>query len=159
LLAVALRHNSANVTVVGAVVAGVRMPLTPKGERPLDAVAAAGGVNQPTNMVTLQITRGSRVYALPMDTVIQKPSENAPLAPSDVVSALFQPQYFSVLGAVTANSEVPFEAQGISLIQALTRSGGLIDNRADARGVFLFRFEDPTALTEAQRAGPATPDG
>jgi polysaccharide export outer membrane protein len=154
-----LQHNSANVTIVGAVVASVRMPLTPKGERLLDAVAAAGGVNQPTNKVTLQITRGSQVFALAMDTVIERPAENVLLAPSDVVSALFQPQYFSVMGAVTANSEVPFEAQGISLIQALTRSGGLIDNRADAHGVFLFRFEDPKALTEAQRAGPTTADG
>jgi polysaccharide export outer membrane protein len=154
-----LQHNSANVTVVGAVTQSVRMPLTPKGERLLDAVAAAGGVNQPTNKITLQITRGAQVYALPMDTVIQRPSENVVLAPSDVVSALFQPQYFSVLGAVTSNAEVPFEAQGISLIQAITRSGGMIDNRADAHGVFLFRFEDPNALTEEQRAGPVTPDG
>lgn len=154
-----LQHNSANVTVVGAVTQSVRMPLTPKGERILDAVAAAGGVNQPTNKIVLQVTRGSLVCALPLDTVIQKPSENVLLAPSDVVSALFQPQYFTVLGATATNAEVPFEAQGISLVQAISRSGGLVDNRADASGVFLFRFEDPAVLTEAQRAGATTPDG
>jgi polysaccharide biosynthesis/export protein len=154
-----LAHNSANVTVVGAVTQSVRMALTPKGERLLDAIAAAGGVNQPTSKVMLQLTRGTQVYALPMDTVIQRPSENVLLAPSDVVSALFQPQYFSVLGAVSANAEVPFEAQGISLIQAISRSGGLIDNRADSRGVFLFRFENPAVLTPDERAGPTTRDG
>jgi polysaccharide export outer membrane protein len=58
------------------------------------------------------------------------------------VTALFQSQSFSVLGATGKNDEIPFEAQGISLAQALARSGGLNDNRADARGVFVFRFED-----------------
>jgi polysaccharide export outer membrane protein len=154
-----LAHNSANVTIVGAVTQSVRMQLTPKGERLLDAVAAAGGVNQPTSKVMLQLTRGAQVYALAMDTVIERPSENILLAPSDVISVLFQPRYFSVLGAVNSNAEVPFEAQGISLIQALSRSGGLIDNRADARGVFLFRFENPNVLTAEQRDGPTTPDG
>jgi polysaccharide export outer membrane protein len=154
-----LQHNSANVTVVGAVTQSVRMPLTPKGERLLDAVAAAGGVNQPTSKVMLQLTRGSQVYALPMDTVIERPSENVILAPSDVVSALFQPSYFTVLGATNTNAEVPFEAQGISLVQAIARAGGVIDTRADARGVFLFRFENPGALTPEERAGPTMPDG
>jgi len=46
------------------------------------------------------------------------------------------------LGATGKNDEIPFEAQGISLAQALARSGGLNDSRADARGVFVFRFED-----------------
>jgi polysaccharide export outer membrane protein len=154
-----LQHNSANVTVVGAVTQSVRMPLTPKGERLLDAVAAAGGVNQPTSKVMLQLTRGTQVRALPMDTVIERPSENVLLVPSDVVSALFQPNYFTVLGATTTNAEVPFEAQGISMVQAIARSGGVVDTRADARGVFLFRFENPGALTPEERAGPTMPDG
>ena len=152
-------NNSANVTIVGAVTQSVRMPLTPKGERLLDAIAAAGGVNQPTNKITVQITRGPRVSALPLDTIIQLPSENIPLAANDVVTVLFQPQYFTVLGATATNAEIPFEAQGISLVQAMARSGGLVDTRADARGVFLFRFENPNALSEAQRAGATTSDG
>jgi polysaccharide export outer membrane protein len=154
-----VNNNSANVTVVGAVVQSVRLALTPKGERLLDAIAAAGGVNQPTNKVSVQLTRGSQVCTLPLDTVIQTPGENVRLAPDDVVTLLFQPQYFTVLGAVTTNAEVPFEAQGISLVQALARSGGLLDNRSDAHGIFLFRFEDPAAVSERQRAGPVTQDG
>jgi polysaccharide biosynthesis/export protein len=154
-----VNNNSSNVTVVGAVTQSVRMPLTPKGERLLDAIAAAGGVNQPISKVTVQITRGSQVCTLPLDLVIQLPSENVPLAPDDVLTVLFQPQYFTVLGATTTNAEIPFEAQGISLVQAMARSGGLIDSRADARGVFLFRFENPNALSESQRAGATTLDG
>ncbi|MCS6474467.1 polysaccharide export protein, partial [Burkholderia thailandensis] len=61
----------------------------------------------------------------------------------------FQSESFLVLGATGKNDEIPFEAQGSSLAQALARSGGLNDNRADARGVFAFRFED-AKLVDAQ---------
>lgn len=37
------------------------MPLTAKGERLLDALAAAGGVHQPVVKMSLQITHGSQV--------------------------------------------------------------------------------------------------
>ncbi|HGN1556180.1 TPA: sugar ABC transporter substrate-binding protein, partial [Pseudomonas aeruginosa] len=51
--------------------------------------------------------------------------------------------------ATGKNEEIPFEAQGISLVQALARSGGLDTSRADARGVFVFRFEDAALVDGA----------
>lgn len=151
--------NSATVTIVGDVTQSMRMPLTPKGERVLDAIAAAGGVKDPVNKISLQITRGKQVHTLPLDTVIQSPAENVRLAPGDVITALFQPQSFTVLGAAGTNSEITFEARGISLAQAIGRSGGLNDARADAKGLFIFRFEDPSAVPAEARAGPMTRDG
>ncbi len=153
------RNATANVTVVGEVGQSLRMPLTAKGERLLDAIAAAGGVRQPVNKVIVQLTRGAQVQTLPLEHVIQNPKENVALAPGDVVTVLFQPLSFTVLGATGKNEEIPFEATGISLAQALARAGGMQDARADARGVFVFRFEDPRALDEAAKAGPTTPDG
>jgi len=38
-----VRNSSLNVTIVGEVASSLRMPLTPRGERLLDALAAAGG--------------------------------------------------------------------------------------------------------------------
>jgi polysaccharide export outer membrane protein len=155
------RNVSSNVTVVGEVVQSLRLPLTAKGERLLDAIAAAGGVRQPIpiSKVTVQVTRGDTVQSLPLEKVIQNPKENVPLAPGDVVTVLFQPLSFAVLGATGKNEEINFEAQGISLAQGLARAGGLQDTRADARGVFLFRFEDPQAVGPEVAAGPVTPDG
>lgn len=65
-----IRNVSSNVTVVGEVTSSTRMPLTARGERLLDALAAAGGVRQPVNKMTLQITRGDQVQALPLDLII-----------------------------------------------------------------------------------------
>jgi polysaccharide biosynthesis/export protein len=153
------RNATSTVTVVGEVAQSVRMPLTAKGERLLDAIASAGGVRQPVGKVTVQITRGEQVHTLPLEEIIQSPRENVPLVAGDVVTVLFQPLSFTALGATGKNEEINFEAQGISLAQALARAGGVQDTRADARGVFVFRFEDPQAMDEAQRAGPTTPQG
>ena len=153
-----IRNVSSNVTVVGEVNASTRMPLTARGERLLDALAAAGGVRQPVNKMTLQVTRGDQVQALPLDLIIRDPKQNIALQAGDVVTALHQPLSFTVLGATGKNEEVSFEAQGISLTQALGRAGGLQDARADARGVFVFRFEDPAALDWPGKV-VTTPDG
>lgn len=152
------RNTTSSVTVVGEVNASVRMPLTARGERLLDAIAASGGVRQPINKMTLQVTRGNMVQSLPLQTIIQDPKQNIVLQPGDVITALYQPLSFTVLGATGKNDEVYFETQGISLAQALARSGGLVDTRADARGVFIFRLEDAKALDWATNV-KTTPEG
>jgi polysaccharide export outer membrane protein len=144
---VRMTHNySSNATVVGEVNASTRVPLVPGNERLLDALAAAAGVRQPVNKMTIQVTRADNVYSLPLETIIRDPKQNVPLLPGDVVTALFQPYSFTALGATGKNEEVNFETQGITLAQALARSGGLIDARSNARGVFIFRFEPKAAL-------------
>ena len=154
-----IRNNTANVTVVGEVVNSMRMPLTSRGERLLDALAAAGGVRQPVNKMTLQITRGEAVEALPLDVIIRDPKQNIFIMPGDVVTALFQPLSFTVLGATGKNEELNFEAQGISLAQALARAGGLQEQRSDAQGVFIFRLEQPGALDFGNKVVRTTPEG
>ena len=153
-----IRNVTSNVTVVGEVANSTRMPLTASGERLLDALAAAGGVRQPVGKMTLQVTRGNSVLALPLDAIIADPRQNIVLQPGDVVTALHQPFSLTILGATGKNEEINFEAQGITLAQALGRAGGMQDQRANASGVFVFRFENPAAV-DAAPAGMATVDG
>lgn len=153
-----IKNNTSSVTVVGEVSSSTLMPLTPKGERLLDALAAGGGVKQPVNRVAIQLSREKTTATMPLDSVIRDPRQNVMLKPGDVVTALYQPQSFSVLGATGKNEEISFEAQGISLAQALARSGGLNDSRADARGVFVFRFEE-AGLVEGKGKVQKTAEG
>lgn len=150
-----IKNNTSNVTVVGEVNNSTLMPLTPKGERLLDALAAGGGVKQPVNRMALQLSRENVTATMALDSVIRDPRQNIWLKPGDVITALYQPQSFSVLGATGKNEEIPFEAQGVSLAQALARSGGLNDSRADARGVFIFRFEDAKLVGSSGTAAKA----
>jgi len=68
------------------------------------------------------------------------------LQPGVVITALYQPLCFTALGATGNNDEITFETQGISLAQALARSGGLIDTRSNPSGVFVFRLEPRTTV-------------
>ena len=154
-----VQNISSTATVVGEVGNNVRMPLTAGGERLLDALAAAGGVRQPVSKVSLQLTRGTQYQTLPLDVVIRDPRQNIALRPGDVVTALFQPLSFTALGATGRQDEVPFEAQGISLAQALGRIGGLTDSRSDPKGVFIFRFEAGGTLDWPRQPVATTPEG
>lgn len=138
---------SSIVTIVGEVKQSTLMPLSPKGERILDAVAAAGGVTQPVHKMTIQVTRNGKIQSLPLETIIRDPKANIPLQPNDIVTVYYQPLSFTVLGATGKNDEISFEATGINLSQAMGRVGGLQDARADSKAVFIFRLEPPDALT------------
>jgi polysaccharide export outer membrane protein len=153
------RSSSSMVTVVGEVANSLRMPLTASGERLLDALAAAGGVRQPVTKMSLQVTRGNEAHALPLDMVIRDPAQNVPLMAGDVVTAMFQPLSFMALGATGKNEEISFETQGISLAQALARSGGLLDSRSSPQGVFVFRLEPKSALPWPREPVQTTADG
>ena len=157
---VRLSQNEARtVTVLGEVGASRRLPLTAHGERLLDALAASGGSRQPVGKSTIQVTRASATLTMPLDQVIRDPRQNIRLRPDDVVAVLFQPFSFTALGASNLNAEVPFEATGMSLAQALGRIGGLRDERANIRGVFVFRYEDPATLGPVAAGRTVRPDG
>jgi len=137
------------------------MPLTPKGEHLLDAIASAGGLKNPVNKTTVQIARQGQIQSLTMEAIIQDPAQNITLQPGDVITAYYQPLSFTALGATgQPNSEIAFEANGITLSQAMGRIGGLNDMRSDSMGVYIFRFEDPRAVTADKSAQlPMTQEG
>ena len=152
--------SASNVTVLGKVANTRRVALTPRGERLLDILAAAGGPTESVEKTTIRLTRGARAAIMPLDAIILDPAQNVRLRGDDVVTVIHQPFSFTALGAVQRNAEIPFEGSGLSLAQALGRLGGLRDDRADIKGVFLFRWEDPAALdTTVLATTPAILDG
>lgn len=153
------QNATANVTVLGDVRNPQRIPLTPRGERLLDAIAEAGGTTQPLDRMTIEITRGNVVQRMPAAEVVREPRENVILHSDDVVTALYQPYSFTVMGATGRNDEVRFEGVGLTLAQALGRVGGLQDSRADPRGVFLFRWEKPQLLGALAQGVQPNADG
>lgn len=154
-----LRNNSSTVTVVGEVRNAARLPLTPGKERLLDMLAAVGGSAAPVGKTSIQLTRGNQVRVMALDAVIRDSRQNVLLLPGDVITALSFNQSFTVLGAANRNEEINFEASGITLAQALGRIGGLQEGRSDARGVFIFRFEDPEVIGSVAENTYRTPDG
>ena len=132
-------------TVTGEVTNGARVPLSPKGDRILDVIATAGGVRAPVHETFITLSRGSASATVPMQALISSPRENVFVRPNDVLTLVRNPQTFSVFGATGRNAVVTFDALGITLEEAIAKSGGLIGLQSDPEGVFLLRRE-PAAL-------------
>ena len=146
-------HSISNaVTVGGEVAAGARVPLSVKGDRVLDVIATAGGVRAPVNETFVELSRGATTSRAPLSRITADPRENIYLQPGDVLTLVRDPQTFIAYGATGRNAEIPFEADGVNLAQALAKAGGLDDSRSDPQGVFIFRFETPS-VARAIRPG------
>ena len=151
---VTITHNLSNtVTVTGEVTSGMRVPLSVNGDRLLSVIAAAGGIRVPAYESFVRLTRGSRTASIAFNKILANPRENVYVRPGDVITVIREPQTFTAFGGTLKNESVPFDATGITLEQAIAKTGGLLDNRADASGVFLLRFE-PASLA-AQLASQA----
>ena len=145
---VTLDQNLANsITVNGEGIKGSRVSLSTKGDRLLDVVAEAGGLlsKVATQDAFLELTRGGRTVRVPFQTLLAEPRENIFARPGDTLTVISYPLTFTAVGATGRNAVVKFDAVGVSLEEAVGKAAGLLDDRADPEGVFVFRYE-PVAV-------------
>jgi polysaccharide export outer membrane protein len=152
------RSVSNAATVLGEVTNGARLPLSPRGDRVLDVVATAGGIRSPIHETFIGLTRGKHTVVMPMQTLLSQPKENVYIRPQDTITVIRRPQTFTAFGATGQNTIVPFDAVGITLEEAVAKAGGLRDERADPRGVYLLRFEDAKLARAIAPANMALPE-
>jgi len=141
-----VRSSANTVTITGDAIAGAQVPLTPQGQRLLEVIALAGGIKAAEHETFVSLTRNGRLITVPFSTITAQSEENIRLGPGDILVANRRPRSVTIFGATGKNTEIPFEASSLSLAQALARAGGLLDSRADAAGVFVFRFENAQDL-------------
>jgi len=135
-------HGYSNqVTVTGDAVKSALVTLTANSGRILDVLAATGGTVVPSNNVRVQVERGDRSETMDLEALLHKSTENIRLVPGDTIIFSKTERRFTALGALGKVASVPFETNHVSLAQAIGDAGGLLDERADPSGVFVFRFE------------------
>jgi polysaccharide export outer membrane protein len=140
---VVVKNSEANaVTVAGELVRGARVPLAPAGSRILDVIAAAGGARAAVHDTYVELSRNGVTASIPLATLVGEPSENIFVRPGDVVTLVRRTKVISVFGATGANTAVTFDADRMSLSEALAKGGGLNDASADPRAVYLMRYEN-----------------
>jgi polysaccharide export outer membrane protein len=127
--------------VSGAVTRSGRYRLTPARERLLDVLALAGGPSIGADDAELRIVRGQKAAAVALDELQPEDLANIIVMPEDRIEIRKRRKTYTVFGATEKVSQVPFEAQSLSLAEAVARVGGPSDSRANPRGVFLFRFQ------------------
>ncbi len=158
---VIVKKSDANaVTVAGEMVAGAKVRLSPGGDRLLQVIAAAGGAKAPVYDTFVRLSRNGITMAIPLERLVAEPAEDIYARPGDIITLVRVPQTFTVFGATGRNAAIAFNAENITLSEALAKSQGLRDDLANPKGVFLFRYE-PASIVQALDQPMAThaPEG
>lgn len=130
---------SSAVVVSGAVKNPGKVALTARGEKVLDAVSQVGGASVAPAAAKVTIVRGKTRASATLDRIMRDDKQNIRLLPGDQVMVDGDAASFSALGAFKSTGEFQFEAGKMTLAQAVGRAGGLLDDRADASNVYIFR--------------------
>ncbi|MEJ1158262.1 polysaccharide biosynthesis/export family protein [Prosthecomicrobium sp. N25] len=143
-------------TVVGDVAKPGRYPVNVGGTKLLDAVALAGGSRFTTYETTVTLKRGHDTASILLEDLVLVPENNVYLQADDEILLSFAPQTYTLLGAVPEPREIKFETKTVTLAEAIGRGGGLNTLAADATGVFVFRFEEPSLVRRIRPDQPWT---
>jgi polysaccharide export outer membrane protein len=156
---VIVKKSDANaITVAGEVVPSARVQLSLGGDRLLQVIAAAGGaagvaaaggaagaaaggITAPLYETFVRLSRNGVTVTIPFERLVADSAEDIYARPGDVLTLVRIPQTFSVFGATGRNDSITFDAERLTLSQALAKSQGLRDDLANPKGVFLFRYE------------------
>jgi polysaccharide biosynthesis/export protein len=135
------RGASRSIFISGDVKQPGRQVLTPSGERLLDAIAMAGGPQGRVADTIVRLSRDGVSSDIRMEALGPNDPENVRLGTGDRIELVRNVRSFSILGAAKTVAEIPFDTPKLTLIEALSRAGGPIDDKGDATGVFVFRYE------------------
>jgi polysaccharide export outer membrane protein len=139
--------QSSLVSVLGDVRSPGRLPANPAGERILDVIARAGGPASPGHEEWVLLERDGRRAIAPFGSLVYEPANNIYVNPNDTLYLYREPQTFLAFGALSGSggagvtSPINFDAWRLSLAEAVGKTGGLDDSRADPASVFLYRGE------------------
>lgn len=138
-------YNSQSVSITGEVNTPNRQPLTATQVTLLQAVDAAGGLTEDADPSGVTLRRGGALYNVDLQAFLERglASNNPTLQSGDVVNVpriALKEAY--LLGQIVEATTIDLTRENISLTQALTRVGGLKEDQADARGIFVFRDTD-----------------
>jgi polysaccharide export outer membrane protein len=137
-----VKRTSNMFSVMGDVNTPGRFNLEQGGVRILDALSIAGGPknNDYNTLVTLQ--RGTKSATARLSTLLTQSDNNVYVQPSDLIAVKKDERYYNVLGATQTNSRIAFEAEEVTVADAIAKAGGLNGELAEPATVVVFRREE-----------------
>jgi len=157
---VTVKEQRANsVTVLGEVNAPIKFPLTPVGERVLDAVSRAGATPAKGYDMFVTLQRGGRDATVSFTRLVRDPANNVYLQPGDTLYIHSRARTFLAFGASGKQGQFPFGDDSISLSEAVAKAQGLNDAQADPQSIYMFRVETRETLRRMGVDVTNLPDG
>ncbi len=140
-----------NITNAAYISGTVRKPgkydLSAGGKHLLNAIAEAGGSENSPEDTIVQFTRKGQTVGERLQDIVPGSVEDVMLEPGDRVQLLKRARSFTVFGATSHVGQMPFDANEVSLAEALARATGPNDMSADPSAIFLFR-QNPGAAAD-----------
>lgn len=137
---VSIAQGLTNSVIIGGDVRNPgRLVLPTNRESLSDVVALAGGNTGEIKDILVRIQREGSIGEFRLSDILSQPKQDIRIFPSDRILLVRAPQRFSVLGAAGRNDQIVFPAPALSLIEAVSISGGSNANTGDPRAIFVFR--------------------
>jgi polysaccharide export outer membrane protein len=141
----------------------LRFSMDASGERVLGAIARAQGPRFPDYETLVTVQRDGKAETALLSEIAADPAQNIALQAGDTVYVAHEPRYFLAVGATGQSTTLsqldrrfPFGDEQLNLGDAMAKAGGLEDDRANARAVFLYRYETAATVARLGVAVPAT---
>ena len=145
LVSVTLSENN-RATIAGDVASPGAYLLSLRGNRLSQAISERGGSRFPAHETRVSVIRSGRTGSAYLSEILLKPANDVRLQRDDLVVLTHDPQRYTLTGAVLRPGTYDLTTETYSVLEAVSAAGGPADARADAAGVFLFRFETPDRL-------------
>ncbi len=140
------QFRSQRVYLSGAVDKPGFVPVTDVPLTLIDAVSGSGGVTTLANTHDITLTRNGKQEHLSLYQLLQEGDmrQNRLLQDGDVINVpVAEDQNVFVLGQVLKPGNMPVGNERLSLTDALSRAGGVDEERADPSGIFVVRENSP----------------
>ena len=153
------REGGNLVSVGGDVKNSTQVPLTLAGTRLIDAITAAGGPTARPHEVMVSVTRNGATRSDTLQNLFDNPGKNILLQPADTVLLRNVSTSYMVFGAGGTVGSVPIDVEDLTLAQAMAKTGGANDMRANPAAVFIYREENSRVLDALQPESGKTSGG
>ncbi|MCU0900687.1 MAG: polysaccharide biosynthesis/export family protein [Cypionkella sp.] len=121
-------------------------PLMDRNTTILSLIAVAGGVATNLRNPLVRLIRDGRTYEIRAEMLFSDASKNVLMKGGDKVFVEEDRRYFTALGATGREELIYFDREEVSAMEALSRVGGLVDARADPKGILILRNYDAKHL-------------
>lgn len=140
--------DGATVSLVGSVGGQGVYPIERPTRTLTTMLARAGGISIAPEITQITVIRGTKRSKVWLQDLYQNPELDIALRGGDRILVEEDTRRFTAMGATGGQTQVQFESQTLSAVEALARVGGLSASTADPTGVFVFRNE-PAEISNA----------
>jgi polysaccharide export outer membrane protein len=128
----------------------------------VDAITRSGGTNSDADIQRVRLTRNNRLYTLDADRMLDRgdTTQNVMLQNGDVINVPDRTDSrIFVMGEVKTPIQVPIVRGRMTIADALTQGGGILNTDANPRQIFVMRgMKDHPTTPEVFRLDMTQPD-